>query len=106
MAVVENRKRAAARQGVRRGRSFKPHYPVWLTSPSFAYYAIFFIRWCTRLLPDQVGLEHARKGHRTADRRVLGSAICRPLGGPASSAGPGPPRTLCPHPPTEAPRSR
>jgi spermidine/putrescine transport system permease protein len=27
----------------RRGRSFKPRYPLWLTSPSFLYLAIFFL---------------------------------------------------------------
>jgi len=27
----------------RRKRSFQPHYPAWLTVPSFVYYAIFFL---------------------------------------------------------------
>ncbi len=27
----------------RRRRSFQPHYPAWLTVPSFVYYAIFFL---------------------------------------------------------------
>lgn len=27
----------------RKRRSFNPHYPVWLTSPSLLYYAIFFL---------------------------------------------------------------
>ena len=26
-----------------RGRSFSPRYPAWLTTPSFLYYAIFFL---------------------------------------------------------------
>jgi spermidine/putrescine transport system permease protein len=44
MAVAEQTEAvAAATAAPRRGRSFKPRYPPWLTSPSLAYYAIFFL---------------------------------------------------------------
>jgi spermidine/putrescine transport system permease protein len=41
MAVAE--KTAPARSTPRPARSFKPRYPVWLTLPSGAYFAIFFL---------------------------------------------------------------
>ena len=79
MAVVENRKRTAARQGVRRGRSFKPHYPVWLTSPSFAYYAIFFLGPMTFLvafsLATQVGFGSIKYGFDTSQYRQIGNTF-------------------------------
>src|SRR5207253_4622941 len=34
---------AAAPAATRRRRSFKPHYPPWLTAPSLVYYAVFFL---------------------------------------------------------------
>ncbi len=34
---------AVSQGGKRRGRSFAPHYPTWLTLPSLLYYAIFFV---------------------------------------------------------------
>ena len=34
---------AAAPAATRRRRSFKPRYPPWLTAPSLAYYAVFFL---------------------------------------------------------------
>jgi spermidine/putrescine transport system permease protein len=34
---------AAAPAPARRGRSFRPRYPSWLTAPSLAYYAVFFL---------------------------------------------------------------
>src|SRR6266480_1896220 len=44
MAVVEEaEKEAVAPSATRRKRSFRPHYPAWLTAPSFLYYAIFFL---------------------------------------------------------------
>jgi spermidine/putrescine transport system permease protein len=43
MAVAEKAEAVAATAASRRGRSFKPRYPPWLTSPSLAYYAIFFL---------------------------------------------------------------
>ena len=44
MAVAEEPATTAASTAApRRGRSFKPRYPPWLTSPSLAYYAIFFL---------------------------------------------------------------
>jgi len=33
----------AAPAATRRGRSFRPRYPAWLTAPSLAYYAVFFL---------------------------------------------------------------
>lgn len=34
---------APAPSGAVRRRSFKPHYPVWLTGPSLLYYLVFFL---------------------------------------------------------------
>ena len=43
MAVAEKTPDVAApRAATRRRRSFKPRYPGWLTTPSLAYYAVFF----------------------------------------------------------------
>jgi spermidine/putrescine transport system permease protein len=44
MGVVEQtEEEAVAAPVTRRKRSFRPHYPAWLTAPSFVYYAIFFL---------------------------------------------------------------
>jgi spermidine/putrescine transport system permease protein len=44
MAVAEKTPDVAAGPAPRRpGRSFKPHYPPWLTAPSLLYYVIFFL---------------------------------------------------------------
>jgi spermidine/putrescine transport system permease protein len=43
MAVAEKAQEQVATAAPRRARSFKPHYPPWLTSPSFLYYAVFFL---------------------------------------------------------------
>ena len=44
MAVVEKAEQEGiAAPAPRRKRSFRPHYPTWLTVPSFLYYAIFFL---------------------------------------------------------------
>src|SRR5579859_6222646 len=44
MAVVEQTEEQSVTTPVpRRKRSFRPHYPAWLTAPSFLYYAIFFL---------------------------------------------------------------
>ncbi len=44
MAVVEEAEQEAfAPLAPRRRRSFRQRYPAWLTAPSFAYYAIFFL---------------------------------------------------------------
>lgn len=44
MGVVEQaEEEAVATPAPRRKRSFRPHYPAWLTAPSFVYYAIFFL---------------------------------------------------------------
>ncbi len=44
MAVAEKAPEEAVVPAARRApRSFRPHYPPWLTLPSLAYYAIFFL---------------------------------------------------------------
>jgi spermidine/putrescine transport system permease protein len=44
MAVAEQTEHeAVVTPAVVRKRSFRPHYPAWLTAPSFFYYAIFFL---------------------------------------------------------------
>jgi spermidine/putrescine transport system permease protein len=44
MTVVEEaEKDSLIPSAPRRKRSFRPHYPPWLTVPSFVYYAIFFL---------------------------------------------------------------
>jgi spermidine/putrescine transport system permease protein len=45
MAVAEKTPEAAVAPAAagRRGRSFKPRYPSWLTAPSLLYYAVFFL---------------------------------------------------------------
>jgi spermidine/putrescine transport system permease protein len=43
MAVAEKAADVAPAAAPRRGRSFKPRYPPWLTAPSLVYYAVFFL---------------------------------------------------------------
>jgi spermidine/putrescine transport system permease protein len=44
MAVVEEAEQEAlAPPATRRGRSFRPRYPAWLTAPAFLYITVFFL---------------------------------------------------------------
>jgi len=43
MTVVEEAEKDSLVPPPPRRRSFRPRYPVWLTAPSFLYYAIFFL---------------------------------------------------------------
>jgi spermidine/putrescine transport system permease protein len=44
MAVAEQTEtEAVATPAPRRKRSFRPHYPAWLTAPSLLYYVVFFL---------------------------------------------------------------
>ncbi len=59
----------------RRGRSFKPRYPAWLTSPSFLYYAIFFLGPMAILvvfsLSTQIGFGSIRFGFDTSQYHLI-----------------------------------
>jgi spermidine/putrescine transport system permease protein len=63
----------------RRGRSFKPRYPPWLTSPSFLYYAIFFLGPMAILvafsLATQKGFGSLSYGFDTAQYRQIANSL-------------------------------
>ncbi len=80
MAVAEKAAPAAAATAApRRGRSFKPRYPPWLTSPSLAYYAIFFLGPMAILvafsLATQKGFGSLSYGFDTAQYRQIANSL-------------------------------
>ncbi len=63
----------------RRARSFKPRYPPWLTSPSFLYYAIFFLGPMAILvafsLSTQVGFGSIKYGFDTSQYHLIVNSL-------------------------------
>jgi spermidine/putrescine transport system permease protein len=60
-------------------RSFNPRYPAWLTAPSLAYYAIFFLGPMTILvlfsLSTQAGFGSIKYGFDTSQYRLIGGSL-------------------------------
>jgi spermidine/putrescine transport system permease protein len=80
MAVAEQTETASAvPQAARRKRSFKPHYPTWLTVPSFLYYAIFFLGPMAILvafsLATQQGFGGLSYGFNLSQYRLIGNSL-------------------------------
>jgi spermidine/putrescine transport system permease protein len=80
MAVVEEaEKEAVATPVPRRKRSFRPHYPAWLTAPSFLYYAIFFLGPMAILvvfsLATQQGFGSLSYGFNLAQYRLIANSL-------------------------------
>jgi len=80
MAVVEEaEKEAVVTPGPRRKRSFRPHYPAWLTVPSFVYYAIFFLGPMAILvafsLATQRGFGSLSYGFDISQYRLIGNSL-------------------------------
>ena len=80
MAVAEKAAPAAAATAApRRGRSFKPRYPPWLTSPSLAYYLIFFLGpmaiLVTFSLATQKGFGSLSYGFDTSQYRQIANSL-------------------------------
>jgi ABC-type spermidine/putrescine transport system permease subunit I len=80
MAVVEQEEKEAVATPVpRRKRSFRPRYPVWLTAPSFLYYAIFFLGPMAILvvfsLATQRGFGSLSYGFDISQYRLIGSSL-------------------------------
>ncbi len=63
----------------RRKRSFQPHYPAWLTVPSFVYYAIFFLGPMAILvvfsLATQQGFGSLSYGFNLAQYRLIANSL-------------------------------
>jgi len=79
VAVTEKTQPAAATAAPRVARSFKPRYPGWLTLPSFAYYAIFFLGPMAILvafsLATQEGFGSLSYGFDTSQYRLITSPL-------------------------------
>jgi spermidine/putrescine transport system permease protein len=81
MTVAEKTDAAAPAAGPagRRARSFKPRYPAWLTLPSFAYYAIFFLGPMAILvafsLATQRGFGSLSYGFDTSQYRLIANSL-------------------------------
>ena len=80
MAVVEEaEKDSLIPPPPRRKRSFRPHYPAWLTAPSFVYYAIFFLGPMAILvafsLATQRGFGSLSYGFDISQFRLVGSSL-------------------------------
>ncbi len=80
MAVAEKAAPAAAATAAPRpGRSFKPRYPPWLTSPSLGYYLIFFLGPMAILvafsLATQKGFGTLSYGFDTAQYRQIANSL-------------------------------
>jgi spermidine/putrescine transport system permease protein len=79
MAVAQQTKTAAAATPGRRKRSFRPHYPAWLTVPSFLYYAIFFLGPMAILvafsLATQRGFGGLSYGFDLSQYRLIGNSL-------------------------------
>ena len=79
MAVAHDEPDAMAPAGSRGGRSFKPRYPGWLTSPSLLYYAVFFLGPMAILvafsLATQTGFGAITYGFDTSQFRLIGDPL-------------------------------
>jgi len=80
MAVAQQTGTAAeAAVPARRKRSFSPHYPAWLTAPSFLYYAIFFLGPMAILvafsLATQRGFGSLSYGFDLSQYRLIGNSL-------------------------------
>jgi spermidine/putrescine transport system permease protein len=79
MSVAQQTETAAAATPMRRKRSFRPHYPAWLTAPSFLYYAIFFLGPMAILvvfsLATQQGFGSLSYGFNIAQYRLIGNSL-------------------------------
>jgi spermidine/putrescine transport system permease protein len=80
MAVAEQTETGAvATPGPRRKRSFRPHYPAWLTAPSLLYYAVFFLGPMAILvafsLATQRGFGSLSYGFDIAQYRLIGNSL-------------------------------
>jgi spermidine/putrescine transport system permease protein len=79
MAVAQQTETAAAATPARRKRSFRPHYPAWLTAPAFLYYAIFFLGPMAILvafsLATQQGFGGLSYGFNIAQYRLIGNSL-------------------------------
>jgi spermidine/putrescine transport system permease protein len=76
MAVTEE---TVVRGERRRGRSFSPRYPGWLTSPSLLYYAIFFLGPLAILvafsLATQTGFDSITYGFDTSQYHLVTDSL-------------------------------
>ena len=80
MTVVEEaEKDTLIPSAPRRKRSFRPHYPAWLTAPSFLYYAIFFLGPMAILvafsLATQQGFGSLAYGFNLAQYRLIANSL-------------------------------
>ncbi len=80
MAVAEKAPEEAVVPAARRApRSFRPHYPSWLTLPSLAYYAIFFLGPMAILvafsLATQKGFGSLSYGFDTSQYRQIANSL-------------------------------
>ena len=80
MAVAEQTETGAvAPPAARRKRSFRPHYPAWLTAPLLLYYAVFFLGPMAILvafsLATQRGFGSLSYGFDIAQYRLIGNSL-------------------------------
>jgi len=79
MTVVEEAEKDSLVPPPPRRRSFRPRYPVWLTAPSFLYYAIFFLGPMAILvafsLATQRGFGSLTYGFDISQFRLVGSSL-------------------------------
>jgi len=79
MTVVEEAEKDSLVPPPPRRRSFRPRYPVWLTAPSFLYYAIFFLGPMALLvafsLATQRGFGSLTYGFDISQFRLVGSSL-------------------------------
>ncbi len=80
MAVAEQTEQeAVATPAPRRKRSFRPHYPAWLTAPSLAYYVVFFLGPMAILvafsLATQRGFGGLSYGFDISQYRLIGNSL-------------------------------
>ena len=79
MTVVDEAEKDSLVPPPPRRRSFRPRYPVWLTAPSFLYYAIFFLGPMAILvafsLATQRGFGSLTYGFDISQFRLVGSSL-------------------------------
>jgi spermidine/putrescine transport system permease protein len=79
MPVVDEQMAAVGSKATDRRRSFSPRYPAWLTSPSLAYYVIFFLGPMAILvafsLATQVGFGSISYGFDTSQYGLIGGSL-------------------------------
>lgn len=79
MAEVQQTGETLAGNERRRGRSFSPRYPGWLTSPSLLYYAIFFLGPLAILvafsLATQTGFDSISYGFDTSQYHLVTDSL-------------------------------